>query len=70
MKKLIILIFFLSYISSLSAQESECKKFDIKCKTNKFINETKEFQKKGLEDGKKQLKGTKKKIIESLPEKK
>ena len=43
------LIFFFSYISFLSSKEISCKKFDLKCKTNKFIEETKEYQKKALE---------------------
>ena len=42
------LIFFFSYISFLNSEEISCKKFDLKCKTNKFIEETKEYQKKGL----------------------
>ena len=41
---------------SLSADEIKCKKFDVKCKTKKFIEETKDFQKKGFEEGKKQIK--------------
>ena len=41
---------------SISADEIKCKKFDVKCKTKKFIEETKDFQKKGLEEGKKQIK--------------
>jgi len=56
MKYLILVIFLSNYSLPLSANEVECKKFDIKCKTNKFIKETKEYQKKGFEDAKKQLK--------------
>ena len=63
------LIFFFLHISFLSAEEISCKKFDLKCKTNKFIEETKEYQKKGLEDGKKQIKKTKEGIIKLLPKK-
>jgi hypothetical protein len=67
----LVLITFLSFfILPTNASEIECKKFDIKCKTNKFINETKDFQKKGLNDSKKQLGKTKDKIIDILPKKK
>ena len=44
----LILILFTN-IAFLNANEIKCKKFDIKCKTNKFIEETKQYQKKGLE---------------------
>ena len=71
--KLIILI-LLAYISGfsqqLNAETIECKKFDIKCKTSKFIKDTKEFQKKGIADGKKQLKGTRNTIEDAVPKKK
>ena len=63
------LIFFFSYISFLNSEEISCKKFDLKCKTNKFIKETKEYQKKGLEDGKKQIKKNKEGIIKLVPKK-
>ena len=63
------LIFFFSYTSILNSEEISCKKFDLKCKTNKFIEETKEYQKKGLEDGKKQIKETKEGIIKLVPKK-
>ena len=70
--KLIILI-LLAYISGfselLNAKTIECKKFDIKCKANKFIKDTKDFQKKGITDGKKQLTGTKSKLKNSIPKK-
>ena len=40
----------------LFAEEKKCGSFDIGCKTKKFIEDTKEFQKKGFEDGKTQIK--------------
>ena len=68
-----ILIFF-SNLTFVNANEIKCKKFDVKCKTNKFIEGTKQYQKKGLMEGKDQLNKTKKdltkvkeKILKSLP---
>jgi hypothetical protein len=45
--KIIILslLFILSLTFNLNANEVACKKFDITCKTKKYINDTKEFQK-------------------------
>ena len=64
--KLIILfcsiILFFQYTPFLYAEEIVCKKFDIKCKTKKLIEDTKKIQKKGLDDGKKQLNKTKDKL--------
>ena len=54
--KIILVLLTLSVTTSVSADEVKCKTFDIGCKTKKFINETKDFQKKGLEDGKNQIK--------------
>ena len=42
----------------MKADTGECKRFDFKCKSKKFIDETKEFQKKGLDQGKEQIKKT------------
>tara|TARA_B100001093_G_scaffold183261_1_gene175892 strand:- start:309 stop:539 length:231 start_codon:yes stop_codon:yes gene_type:complete len=56
------IILFFQYVPFLYADEAVCKKFDIKCKTKKLIEDTKEFQKKGLDDGKKQLNKTKDKL--------
>ena len=58
MNKITLLFIFLilSFNSSISADELKCKKLDVKCKTKKFIEETKEFQKKGLEKSKEQIK--------------
>ena len=58
MKKFLPLFIFITLCLSISisADEIKCKKFDVKCKTKKFIEETKDFQKKGFEEGKKQIK--------------
>ena len=63
--KIILVILTLFTSSSVLAEEVKCKTFDIGCKTKKFIDETKSFQKKGLEDGKNQIK----KIPENLKKK-
>tara|TARA_B100001093_G_C26677739_1_gene949060 strand:- start:183 stop:365 length:183 start_codon:yes stop_codon:yes gene_type:complete len=60
MKYLILIIFLFIQSIPINANEIKCKKFDIKCKASKYIKDTKEFQKKGIEDAKKQLKGYKK----------
>ncbi len=39
-----------------SAEEKKCGAFDIGCKTKKFVEDTKKFQKKGLKDGVNQIK--------------
>ena len=62
-------IFFQFQITNLYSNDIKCKKFDLKCKTNKLIDDTKEFQKKGFDDGKKQLNKTKEKIIKIVPKK-
>ena len=54
--KIILTLLTLSISTSVLANEVKCKTFDIGCKTKKFINETKDFQKKGLEEGKDQIK--------------
>ena len=59
MKKIILITYLLTYSLPLSAEEIKCEKFDIKCKASEWIKDTKEFQKKGFEDAKKQLKGNK-----------
>ena len=58
MNKIFLLFIFLilSFNSSISANELKCKKFDLKCKSKKFIEETKNYQKKGLEKSKEQIK--------------
>ena len=50
-------MFFLN--NSLFANEINCKKFDLKCKAKKFIEETKDYQNKGLQQSKKQINKTK-----------
>ena len=68
MKKILIITIFitLNFNTLVSAEKKECRTFDIGCKTKKFMDETKEFQKKGLEDGKSQIK----KIPENFKQKK
>ena len=61
----IALIFFLNNIAFTN--EIDCKKFDLKCKTKKFIEDTKNYQSKGLEKSKKQIDKTKEKVLKQLP---
>ena len=58
MRTLIITIVSLTlgFTTFAFAEEKKCGAFDIGCKTKKFIEDTKKFQKKGLEDGKNQIK--------------
>ena len=65
--KILILSFILILHStfSLKANDNTCKKFDIKCKTSKFINDAANFQKKGLNKSKEQLKGTKDQVLDA-----
>ena len=60
MKKYLLLLLTVFFLNSeLSANEIICKKFDIKCKTKKYIEDTKNYQKKGLKETKDQIsKGT------------
>ena len=67
--KLILITLFLNSPFVLKSEENQCRKFDIKCKTFKYLDDTKEFQKKGLKASKKQLKDTKDKIIKTIPKK-
>ncbi len=60
-------IFLSLSIASVNADISKCKKFDIKCKTKKFVDDTKSFQKIKLQEGKNQLKDSKEKILKGLP---
>ena len=53
--KIILALLTLSISTSVLANEVKCKTFDIGCKTKKFINETKDFQKKGLEQSKSKI---------------
>jgi hypothetical protein len=61
MKKFILFFFLLNYSLSLSANEINCEKFDIKCKTKAYIKYTVEFQKKSFNDAKNKVKANKKK---------
>ncbi len=54
---------------TLLANETSCKKFDLKCKAKKFIDDTKEFQNEGLEKSKSQINQTKDKVLKTLPKK-
>ena len=54
--RIILVLLTLSFTTSVLAEDKKCKTFDIGCKTKKFMDETKKFQKKGLEDGKSQIK--------------
>ena len=59
---LAILLLIVSNLHYLNADEKICKKFDIKCKSQKWIDETKNYQKKKLDEGKKQYEKTKKNV--------
>ncbi len=61
-----LLIVFLN--TSLLANETNCKKFDLKCKTKKFIDDTKSFQSKGLDESKEQINKVKDKVIKGKNE--
>ena len=61
-----LLIIFLN--TSLLANETNCKKFDLKCKTKKFIDDTKSFQSKGLDNSKEQINKVKDKVIKGKNE--
>ena len=63
MKKILLFIFFTFILdSSVSANQLKCKKFDLKCKAKKFAEETKAYQKKGLEQGKERINKNKNQI--------
>ena len=49
MKKILLFSIFIifAFNSSISADELKCKTFDLKCKSKKFIKETKDYQIKG-----------------------
>ena len=70
MKKIFFYISFIFFLNnSLSGNEINCKKFDLKCKAKKFIEDTKDYQNKGLEESKKQIDQTKDKVLKNLPKK-
>ena len=68
MKKTLIIIMFLifSFNISVNAEEKKCKAYDVGCKMGKFLSNTKEFQKKGLEQSQDQIKGS----VDTLEKKK
>ena len=51
-----VIILTLGLSTFAFAEEKKCSALDIGCKTKKFIEDTKKFQKKGLEDGVNQIK--------------
>ena len=61
-----VLMFFIN--STLLSDETNCKKFDLKCKTKKFIDDTKSFQSKGLDESKEQINKFKDKVIKGKNE--
>ena len=67
MKKILFLSIFLFFSLNISvfADEKKCGTFDIGCKTKKFIDDTKNYQKKGYEKSKKQVGKTTKKILKA-----
>jgi len=67
MKKILFLSTFLFFNLNILvfADEKECGKFDLKCKTKKFIDDTKNYQKKGLDQSKKQISKNKNKILKA-----
>ncbi len=70
MKKIFIYILLTFFINnSLLSNETSCKKFDLKCKTKKFIKETKDYQNKGIDKSKEQLIKTKDKVLEGVKKK-
>ena len=59
MNKVILYVFLVFLFNiNLLADEVNCKKFDLKCKAKKFIDETKQYQNKGLEKSKTQINQT------------
>ena len=72
MKKITLISIFLFFNLNILvfADEKKCATFDLGCKTNKFIENTKKFQNKSLEESKDQIKRTKDKIKNLNPLKK
>ena len=65
---IVSLLMFFTFLN-VYPSEANCKKFDFKCKSKNWLQETKEFQKKKYKEGKDQLRSNKKKIIDALPKK-
>ena len=61
MNKVIIafILTMFTFSTSLYADEKKCKIFQLVCKSKQFLNDTKEFQKQGLDKTVDQLKNTK-----------
>ena len=60
MNKIILIIITLTFSINgpVLAEETKCKAYQLACKLKKGINNTIEYQKKGIEKSKGQLKGT------------
>ena len=70
MKKLLTLLFLATFINNpILANETSCKKFDLKCKAKSFIQNTKDFQNEGIKKSKTQINQTKEKVLEKIPKK-
>ena len=69
MKNILLVSIFLFFSSNtlILADEKKCNTFDLGCKTKKFIDDTKEFQKKGIKESKKQIKKNKDQIKKLNP---
>ena len=69
----IIYFLFICFLSipifSSQVEGSECKKYDVKCKAKKWVDETKNYQNKKFQEGKKQLSDTKNKMIDAIQKK-
>ncbi len=69
----IICFLFICFLSipifSSQVESLECKKYDVKCKTKKWVNETKNYQNKKFQEGKEQLNNTKNKMIDAIQKK-
>jgi hypothetical protein len=72
MKKILLVYIFLFFNINISlfADEEKCGTFDLKCKSKKFVEDTKKFQNEGLEKSKDQIKRGKDKIKDLNPLKK
>ncbi len=68
-----LIIFFLYFLiillsfSYLNADQINCNKLDLKCKSKKWVNETKEFQKEKLGEVKDRYNKSKKTLKKVLP---
>ena len=71
-RKIIFILFICFLLIPLFLSEvesSECKKYDVKCKAKKWVDETKNYQNKKFQEGKKQLSDTKNKMIDAIQKK-